>query len=595
MKLLVPYIGELQAVDGRLARLADFLGIACEAIPLPKGAGDPAGFLERAAFEPRSCLVIHPRVLEAWLNGSPLPPELISLLLSRFPFLLVHAPRSEPFDTDLIAALSSGHLRSVQEVGHRSAPYEISPNSEDVCGAFTGLTFGKPNTIDDHVFSLGSGSPAARDLISVAGLPLMSVVRREQTEIFFLAGQDIAELNVGIGDSPLAEYFSRLLPHAMALRYIFGEESWRPRGQHASVIVDDPLLRSEYGFLSFRSLLDLMERHHFHTCLAFIPHNFRRSSAAVARMFLERPERFSLCFHGNDHTAAEFASTDAALLSTMLQVAERRMDIHRTRTGLECERVMVFPQGKFSTRAMAVLKAHNFDAAVNTTPYPLEQPVNLGLAELTQPAVLRYASFPLFLRESSARIDRCDVAFKLFFGRPVFIVEHHDVFKQPEVLVTAVSNINAAAPQIRWSSPGSAIRNSHLWRRTADGTYAIRAYSRSVRLSNTSGSPVSYRIEWHGGGDTAVPPKHLLRDGAPCPGLEESAGVAEVLVDLPAGASCTFDLAHQNNCAMYKGLGFKRAVRGFVRRRLSELRDNHLSKHPLILAGATTLQKRLTH
>src|SRR5262245_244825 len=135
MRLLVPYIGELQTVDRRLTDVADFLGITWEAIPLTKAAACPTEYLDRAASDPQSCLVIHPCVMAAWVDQEFLPAELVSLLLSRFPYLLVHAPRlEEPFDDNLIAALSSGHLRSVEEVRSSGLSYEVSPNSQDVCG-----------------------------------------------------------------------------------------------------------------------------------------------------------------------------------------------------------------------------------------------------------------------------------------------------------------------------------------------------------------------------------------------------------------------------------------------------------------------------
>ncbi len=227
----------------------------------------------------------------------------------------------------------------------------------------------------------------------------------------------------------------------MALRHMFGEECWRPCEQHASVIIDDPLLRPTYGFLNFERLLELMKRDSFQTTVAFIPYNFRRNSRRITRMFRENAAYFGLCFHGNDHTGAEFASTDPVLLNTMLKIAEQRMDHHSKETGLDCDRVMVFPQGNFSVEAMAVLRSRNFDCAVNTVSHPRQQPVRLTLGEIAQPAVLRYGGFPLFLRRNSVDTQSSDIAFNLFFGRPTFIVEHHDAFRHPECLVDAVAGL----------------------------------------------------------------------------------------------------------------------------------------------------------
>ena len=190
-----------------------------------------------------------------------------------------------------------------------------------------------------------------RELISVGGQPFMASVSMEGTEVVFVASEDVVDLDAE-SSGPLAEYFSRLMPQAMALRYAAGDECWRPSKAFASITIDDPLLRKRYGFLNFDSLLRLANQHNFHTAIAFIPHNFRRNSTRITRMFQENAARLSICFHGNDHTAAEFASTDMALLDALVRVAEERMDLHRQTTGLPCDRVMVFPQGDFSVEAM---------------------------------------------------------------------------------------------------------------------------------------------------------------------------------------------------------------------------------------------------
>jgi len=592
MKLILPYIGELHPLDSRLAALANFLGIACATVSLPR-SGISVDYLEKAAADRQSCLAVHPRVIEDWINQDLIPADLVSLLISRFPYLLVHGLRPAPFDSNLLAALSSGHLCGVAEIGRQNFSYEVPANARDVCGAFAGLTFGTATPTNDRVFSVGAASPSTRELISIGGLPFMLELERGKTKILFLAGQDLADINAEVGDTWRTEYFSRLLPHSMALRYIFGQESWHPRKQQASVIIDDPPLWRNYGFLNFESLLGLVEQYRFHASIAFIPHNFRRSSGTVVRTARDHVDRLSICFHGNDHTGAELASTDPILLNTMLHIAEQRMGTHRTLTGLDCDRVMVFPQGKFSTEAMAALKARNFDAAVNTVPHPFQQPIRLTLADLAQPAVLRYAGFPLFLREGSAHTQLPDIAFKLFFGRPVFIVEHHQIFQQPEALIAAVSRINVCAPQVLWSSPARAASNALLWRRASDGTYDIRAYSRTIRVANDSGSPSRFRIEWTGYDNGVAQPKQVLCDGMPCSDFGTTDQAIAVAVDLPAGGSHTFTLVHRNDWGRLNGLGLRRTVGGFVRRRLSEVRDNHLSKHPALLRTAEALRKSL--
>jgi hypothetical protein len=590
MKLVVPHTDGLLAADARLIRLAQFLGISCEPLLLDKQVQHHAEYIEKAVPNQACCFVVNPQVIRDWTGGF-LPGDLVSCLGSRFPYLLVHGLTTDSFAEDMIAALSSGRLQSVNPVPDTAQPYEIAPNTREVCEAFSGLSFGPINSANDRVFSLGGTSAAIRTLISIGGRPFMALMKRVNTEILFLASENTADLNDEVGNAPLSEYFSRFVPHAMALRYIFGEQSWQPCEHHASIIIDDPLLRENYGFLNFESLLRLTKQRDFHTTIAFIPHNFRRNSPRITRMFRENTSRLAICFHGNDHTGAEFASTDMALLNTLLHVAEYRMNLHHKMTGLSCGRVMVFPQGNFSVEAMTLLKCHNFYAAVNTVSHPVQQPVRLTISELAQPAVLRYGGFPLFIRNPIRNTQSHDIAFNLFFGRPVLIVEHHDIFKHPETLAAMASTINSLAPEIHWSNLESAVTNSILRRRTLDGVFNIRAYSGAVRIANDRDSIQRFSVEWSHSGQ-CPPVKQVLQDGTPCSFEGDDFGI-RLSVDLAPGISQTLSVVYRNDYARFGSLGFPWKTKAFLRRRLSEVRDNYVSKNQHLMTLAQTLQRRL--
>ena len=591
MKLVVPYIRDLLPVDARIVRLAESLGISCERLALANVAEHPVCLGEMVS-DPCLCFLVNPRVMKEWIGLDRIPPDLVALLLSRFTHLLVHGLRVDTFDTAMVAALSRGRLQSVDALDRESHDYVIANDFQRVCEAFSGLSFGPANPANDHVFSINTSDGAVRQLISIGGRPFMAAVTIESAEVIFVASQDVVDLNAEVGDAPLAEYFSRFVPHAMALRYAAGDECWRPCEHHASVIVDDPLLRKNYGFLNFETLLRLTKDHNFHTTIAFIPHNFRRSSPPITRMFRDNATRLAICFHGNDHTGAEFASTDPALLHTLLGVAEHRMNLHHQMTGLHCDRVMVFPQGNFSIEAMKVLKSHNFYAGVNTVPHPTEQPVRLTIGELAQPAVLRYGGFPLFIRKPILQTQDHDIAFDLFFGRPVLIVEHHEVFQHAELLAGMASRINRVAPGIQWSNLANAVSSSVLSRRDPDGTYHVRAYSHTARVANDSGCAKRFSIEWARSSDGS-PIEEVLMDGTPCRGFEVDGARVRLSVELAPSSSHTFSLVHRNVGVATRSLGVRWNAHAFLRRRLSELRDNYLSKNRELLRVAKALQRYL--
>jgi hypothetical protein len=590
MKLIVPHFGELQPADARLIRLAEFLGVACETLRLPKEVQQRAGYIERTVPDPSSCLVINPQVMRQWLGGDASSADLVSSLVLHFPYVFMHALTLDPFDGSMVAAASGGKLQSVLPVADAGKPYEISYNSNDICGPFSGLSFGPVNTANDHVLAVNTDDPTVRKLICIGGRPNMVTVRRDKTEILFLTGEDTVDINAEIGGEPMSNYFSRLIPHAMALRHIFGEECWHPCRPQASIIIDDPLLQPEYGYLHFETLLCRMEKYNFHTTISFIPHNYRRNSARIIRMFRENPRRLSICFHGNDHTEAEFTLTDAALLNGILGIAEERMKLHEQVNGLHCDKVMVFPQDDYSVEAMDVLRSRNFRAAISQ-PYPVSRPARLTIADLTQPAVLRYGGLPLFTRNFIKDTQSQHIAFNLFFGKPILIGEHHDTFKHPGSLLELVQKINSIAPGISWSNLESVVDNSTLKRREPDGTLRVRPYSSNVHIVNDSASVKRYSIEW-GQSNQCSAIEHVLRDGTRFPGIEIDDTGIRASAELPPGASQIFSVVYRNDHAVLGKHGFKWDAHVFLRRRLSEVRDKYLSKNPYVLTAAKALQRR---
>lgn len=589
MKLLIPYHDRMLAADERLIRLAEFLGIECDSVPLSTGDQLAA----RLGSAGACCLAVNPDVFRQWASESASPALLAALLKANCRCIVVHAVRTEPFHDELIAALSAGDLIGVRGIEAPESGYSVAYDAKDVCANFAGLSFGPANAANDRTF-MRAESSTARTIISVAGSPLMAQMHIDGVEVFFLGSEDIADLETPAAGSWVIEYFSRLLPHAMALRHFFGAECWQPGPQHATIVVDDPLLRANYGFLNFDKLLAMTRERNFHTTIAFIPYNFRRSSSRIVRLFHENADRLSLCFHGNDHTGAEFAARDEAVLNTMLHVAERRIAAHTARTGLACDRVMVFPQGQFSVEAMTTLRARNYDAVVNTVTHPRHLDVNPSLGEMAQPAVLRYGGFPLFLRRSSQNTHEPEIAFNLFFGRPVLIVEHHNIFEDPKPLLEAVDRINAVAPGIGWSRLSTAVGNSLLRRAGSDGTIHIRAYARAARIVNIADVRRWFLVEWpHPQCGSLV--DGVTMNGAPLAGFLANASGVRVQIDLDSGASAALAIIHRASSAALTRFGVRHSARAFVRRRLSEVRDNYLSRNPQILAAAKAVQKKLQH
>jgi len=590
MKLIVPYIHEQREQESRLVHLAEFLGIDSEALPLASSA-ESAAFLDGAVPGDCTCIALNPDVMKEWLGGDHLSMSLVKLLSSRFQHLLVYGLRPSAFHDAFVAALSNGKLDAVRSLNDDSYCYEMSKTGEPVCGAFSGISFGPVNPSNDHVLAMSGECKDIEVLISINDQPFMATASLGSAKAWFVASRDVVDLHANIGSAPLAEYFSSFLPFAMALRHAAGEDCWRPNKSVACVVIDDPLLRKNYGFLNFESLLTLCTQYNFHSTIAFIPHNFARNSAQITRMFRENPKRLSICFHGNDHTNAELATTDRDRIERMVAIAKDRIEQHEHISGLACDNVMVFPQGKFSTEAMSVLRANNFDAAVNTTPYPYQSFTQLTIAEVAQPAVTRYEQFPLFLRRSSREIQPQDVAFNLFFGRPILIGEHHDIFKDPQPLLQLVSTFNSMAPQIEWCSIGEVVSRSVLIRKECAHAYQVCAYSGRVQISNEAQTERKHVVHW-GTAFRGDELEAVAVDGVRCDAEHGKTVLPNVSLTVLPGTSRTCTLIHQDSKMSMSKFDWRWTAKAIFRRRLSEFRDNYLSKSKFALSAAKVFQRR---
>src|SRR5260370_28184823 len=132
----------------------------------------------------------------------------------------------------------------------------------------------------------------------------------------------------------------------MFVKYCAGEQGWHAIHQYANLTIDDPWLRPSYGYVDYKGLLDEMERHNFHTTIAFIPWNYDRSDPAVVSLFRSHPYRFSIAVHGDNHDHKEFTDYPSKPLADQiddLKQALARMQKFRPLTGIPCDDVMVFP------------------------------------------------------------------------------------------------------------------------------------------------------------------------------------------------------------------------------------------------------------
>src|SRR5439155_1261418 len=125
-------------------------------------------------------------------------------------------------------------------------------------------------------------------------------------EVFFVPQMEAVDQSGHGNRWNLSSAFSSMAPFILFVAYAAGDYGWHLDGHYANLTIDDAWLIQPYGHLDYPALLEEMQKHNFHTTVAFIPWNFDRSETDIVTLFHAHPERFSIYVHGNDHAHREF-------------------------------------------------------------------------------------------------------------------------------------------------------------------------------------------------------------------------------------------------------------------------------------------------
>jgi len=376
------------AAESCLAQILEFFGLTCL-----------VGLDKHAAVRQSSYTTKKPYVVFACLEVlAEAQSRAQAIEIIREAGAVYLYPGADAVQSELgLRAIESWSKASLTAASRTKAVLSVSGALKELDGAMSGVTVTAQPGADDFV--LTGQLPACDTLLSIDDTP--AFVRFQWHGVPSYLCASVAMMDI---DRPLAsayfdvkEYFCSIVPLVMFITSIFADRVWRPIETGACLIIDDPLLKSTYGFCDFNRLLELMNVHDFTTNVAFIPWNWRRTSSAAASFF-RRERRFSVSIHGCDHTAEEFGDTRLEALEGKATLAQTRMQKHQTRTGIAHDAVMVFPQGVFSSQSLGALKRSRFIAAVNTE----VSPVDLE----TSPTLIRDVWDVAIMRHSSLRIPR---------------------------------------------------------------------------------------------------------------------------------------------------------------------------------------------
>lgn len=375
--------------------------------------------------------------------------------------------------------------------------------------------------------------------------------------------------------------FSRIAPMLLFVRYAAGDRAWHSPGHSANLTIDDAWLTKSYGHLDYAALLPEMEKHNFHTTVAFIPWNYDRSDPAIAQLFREHPDRFSASIHGDNHDHKEF--TDYRRVPLDRQVADikqaiARMDAFQAKTGVAYSRVMIFPQGIAPEPTLAALKRYNFLATANSENVPMgDSPPSDPLFYLGN-TTLRFADFPSVRRYPGEwPVEQLRLAVNAFLGNPLLFYGHEDLFQNGiDAFDETADVVNTIVPDVAWKDLAYIARHLYRLRAREDGGYDVELLSADVDLVNSSGHDATFFVRKQ---ENSIPPiMSVSADGQALP-FRLTQGEIALSVRVPEGRSAHVQITYQNDLKSAPADPAKSSLYVAVLRRASDFRDITLSRY----------------
>jgi len=484
-----------------------------------------------------------PRQLEAWSSGS---------LLQCSPLPAGASANSYAFGPDK-------HV--TRELANEEIPASLAPACMFLVEHGRGM-----DTLMSVRWVTGEGAIFAR-------------TRSDAEEVFFLAAMKPADLPP---KRNMVETFSRMAPVMMFVRAAAGERAWHSFGHYANLTIDDAWLTQSYGRLEYEALLGEMEKHNFHTTLAFVPWNYDRSRQNVISLFLAHGDRYSISIHGDDHAHQEFGDYDSAPLAAQvvaLKQAIARMEKFKSLTGIPYDRVMVFPHGVAPEATFAAMKQYGYLLTTNSDNVPLGAERPSDFLFYLRPQTLRYSNFSSVLRYSAEiPLPRAILAVAAFLENPILLYGHEKLFAPGIGTFNGVADtVNAIQPDTRWRSLGEIAQHLYLLRLREDQNFDVHMYSSQARLENHSASDHLFFVRRE---ETFRPEiKALTVDGQPH-SFGRSGEHLTFSLAVPAGQSRLVEIDYENDFRLETTDISKDSLYVAALRRAADFRDMTLSRHP---------------
>jgi hypothetical protein len=485
-------------------------------------------------------------------------------------------------DSTLLSRWTGGVVTGARRLSSPAQLHYLVGSVTGITQQLSGLEIPFPG---DDTFYFSPVDSKARQILSVGDrhqdVPVFIEADVQQQKIFLLCKEHLFLGLVEGRAEDMERAFAEIAPLMIFTKYCAGGLGWHALHRYANLTIDDPWLREPYGHLIYRDLLTEMEKHNFHTTIAFIPWNFDRSEAPVITLFRNHPERFSICVHGDNHDHKEFDDYESKSLS--LQIAALRQSVARMEkfqalTGIPYDKVFVFPHNIGSERILEQLKAYNFAATVNSLSVPMDRTRPASPLFPLRPVTLSFGDFPSVARYGAVMPNPTSfIGINEFLDNPIFFYGHHDLFANGiDAFDRVADEVNRIEPDTRWRSLGDMAKHLYLVRLRDDANYDVLSFSSSLDLENSSEQNSVFYIQKLQSDSSAI--ASVSVEDRPVP-FQFDGGSVHLSVAIPAGESRRVLIRYKNDLDLTSVSIAKSSPRVYVLRMISDFRDIMLSKY----------------
>ncbi len=496
-------------------------------------------------------------------------------LIAKKKSILIHFSSNDESTLKVIHDLVSNDIECVVT---RAASIEANYSMSSLTGTLFGQVF--RDVINRERITYKYPNDSEYNLILGSNLgDIFSRFRVGKSNVFLWSEPFAGDLDEMVDDDGYKRSALTVTPVLIFLNDCLSEYCWSSPYKYAAVTIDDPLLKSKYGYINFPEFLKSAKDHDYRITLDFIPWNYKRTSRRIANNFAKN-NNFDICVHGCDHTNNEFGSLDFKLFSSKSQKAMDRLQDMEKRTGMAFEPFMIFPQGRFSTKAITALRTNGcYLGAINSTVIPVEsRPEGCKLRDQMAPVATNFHGFSVLSRRDPS--DRRGFALDAFYGKHVIMKEHHQFFKEG---TSGVEKFALYASRIitqpEWNSVGEILRRTHSCRRTSEEVLEVKFYS--TKFTYEKRDRKSELVNFHfriGEGDEVA---EVLVDSKKVEyNLNNSVLKFHCFVESDSRADVLIEMANRKNVFNIQP-DLKYELKVFTRRAMSEFRDNFLCKSVL--------------